>query len=699
MPDAEDTGTFAAINELCLLSENAKKPLVIWVGAGASAWCGLPLWPQLADNFHREYCRYESAYDRKKANDFLSQTCFPDFFSYCKQTSSARFNNLLVSSLKAPANSPPVYARFISALKATKQPLQILTTNVDEALEQNLHISVILPTDLERFKTMIQNREACIGKLHGSISSVSSTIFTKEDYASIENSPTYINSIKTIFDLSTVVFVGYGLRDEYILKIIRRSEELDKVFGTGPHFAILSETKNELPSSIKQIQYAARPHQDHRASIQIIEELSCQNASAVLTDSQEKAQGSNLCSAHFLSDIFLTANGDTSQTATAKRVEDQNEITLIIGHGLSKEELALTNSTALHDVVVGLVCFDKIFSPLTGLWRLHKLLGEQIFRELLNAGILNVVHLNGEEVVLFRSPEAYVGELSTIHVSKSPLSGGELTVAELIKRYMPPATGHEEKANEIHAEIERRVLTLQTTEKIIPNLVRSLLLRPSVRQMLGISDFAKTNNIPHWTRFQVLRLAKVVRIGFACQNLGIASIKFEIGNEQLAGPAFAAAFGKEFAETLASYVLAGNFSTNLGAFVQKNPQTIYSILKFRDSPQGISLRKDIFGHLALSNGGEVAASINAGLSSVLPFRVIQEARDNFAKLSVASHPGDYPAVWNDANFGNKALELWKKRSLSEFQAACNKLRLSPYDLCPCGSGEKVKFCCGAALAQ
>jgi hypothetical protein len=60
-----------------------------------------------------------------------------------------RFNNLLASALKAPENPPPVYVRFISALKALKQPLQILTTNVDEALEQNLHLPVILPADLE----------------------------------------------------------------------------------------------------------------------------------------------------------------------------------------------------------------------------------------------------------------------------------------------------------------------------------------------------------------------------------------------------------------------------------------------------------------------------------------------------------------------------------------------------------------------
>ena len=98
MFDAENTGTFAAINELCSLSAESKKPIVIWVGAGASAWCGLPLWSQLAEHFHKEYGRYESTYDRKSGNEFLSQSLFPEFFSYCKRINAARFNNLLVAS-------------------------------------------------------------------------------------------------------------------------------------------------------------------------------------------------------------------------------------------------------------------------------------------------------------------------------------------------------------------------------------------------------------------------------------------------------------------------------------------------------------------------------------------------------------------------------------------------------------------------
>lgn len=144
-------------------------------------------------------------------------------------------------------------------------------------------------------------------------------------------------------------------------------------------------------------------------------------------------------------------------------------------------------------------------------------------------------------------------------------------------------------------------------------------------------------------------------------------------------------------------MLAGNFSTDLGIFVQQNPKILFSILRFRESPQGIDLRKEIFAHLAVSSGSDVAASINAGLSSVLPLKVIQDARDNFARLSVANQPRCCPAIWHDAAYGSRALGLWKKRSLEEFQETCKKLQLNAYDFCPCGSGEKIKFCCGAAL--
>ncbi len=698
MFDAESTETFAAINELCSLSSKSKKPIVVWVGAGASAWCGLPLWSQLADLFHKEYGRFESSYDRKSGNEFLSKALFPEFFSYCKQINAARFNNFLVASLKTSANPPPVYARFISALKTTKPPLQILTTNVDEALEQNLQLPVILPADLERLKTLIQSQESFIAKLHGSVSAVNSTIFTTEDYALLKTNSAYIDSIKTIFDLCCVLFIGYGLQDEYVLEILRRIEDLNAFFGAGPHFALILNDSAQLPASVRKIKYIAQPHADHRACIQIIEELAPAKDSAISTKGDNLVAASDICSAHFLSDVLPVGTWQTSQTFHGKSQDGKRELHCVVGHGITQSELPTTDSTALHDFIVGLICFDKIYAPLASLNRLFILIGENIIVELVKSNVLYFVYSKWNDVIFSHEENSLIGKIASIRKAHTFTGDGEETSLEFIQRQLKPVAGKEKEAEEMFALVAKNVIDSGIGETVVPSQVRSLLLRPSMRRMLGISEAVNLSAIPKWIQFPVLRLAQVVRIGISCRDLHIASVKFEFGNDKLAGPVFATATGNEFASNLASYVLAGNFSTDLGTFIQQNPTTLLTILKFRESAQGIELRKEILSHLAVSAGGEIAASVNAGLSSVIPIKILEQARHNFAQLSVTNRPLNYPAVWNDANYGNKALGLWKKRSLEEFQAICSKFHLSSYDLCPCGSGEKVKFCCGASLA-
>ena len=208
MFDSGNSGTFAAINELCALAEKKQKPICFWIGAGASAWCRLPLWPKLAEVFHKDYVRFEASYDKLRSIALIEQSRFPEFFGSCKQTNATRFKHLLVSSLKAPPQPPPVFLRFTSALLALNQPLQILTTNVDEALEHSLHVQAILPSNIERLRGLLHQREPFIAKLHGSVSAVESTVFTAEEYAATIANPNYIESLKAVFESSCVVFIG-----------------------------------------------------------------------------------------------------------------------------------------------------------------------------------------------------------------------------------------------------------------------------------------------------------------------------------------------------------------------------------------------------------------------------------------------------------------------------------------------------------
>ena len=217
--------------------------------------------------------------------------------------------------------------------------------------------------------------------------------------------------------------------------------------------------------------------------------------------------------------------------------------------------------------------------------------------------------------------------------------------------------------------------------------------------MLGVSGGAPLDQITQWNTFPILRLGHVVKIGIACNLLGLASAKLDFGSNGLAGPAFAASFGQEWSDSVASYVLCGDFSEDLGRLAESDPGLIAAVLKLRESVAGLRLREEVMKQIAASEGAEVHASVNAGLRQLLPSSVMAQARSQFVKLYVSPTNLQQPKtmLWNDARSADQALRLWRERSLRELTTICREAGISQYDPCPCGSGEKLKFCCEESL--
>ena len=84
MFDAKDIQTLYSLRELQRITAENVRPIVLWVGAGASKWLGYPLWNELAVKFHNEYGQYEKAYDLIDGGRLQSANDYPGFFSYCK---------------------------------------------------------------------------------------------------------------------------------------------------------------------------------------------------------------------------------------------------------------------------------------------------------------------------------------------------------------------------------------------------------------------------------------------------------------------------------------------------------------------------------------------------------------------------------------------------------------------------------------
>jgi len=103
--------------------------------------------------------------------------------------------------------------------------------------------------------------------------------------------------------------------------------------------------------------------------------------------------------------------------------------------------------------------------------------------------------------------------------------------------------------------------------------------------------------------------------------------------------------------------------------------------------------------LQTDEGAQVATAVNSGLRQALPSSVLEQARNQFSGLFIPTDRRQVliPAYWGDLQNGEARIAKWRERSRKMLEVECTKRKLGPYSLCPCGSGEQLKFCCLDAL--
>ena len=97
-----DSQTYDGVRKLWGLGRESKKPLLIWVGAGASSWLGYERWADLASRFHQIFLRRESRYSRAEAAKELDSPNYPAIFQRCHDANSQLYFTLLSEALEAP---------------------------------------------------------------------------------------------------------------------------------------------------------------------------------------------------------------------------------------------------------------------------------------------------------------------------------------------------------------------------------------------------------------------------------------------------------------------------------------------------------------------------------------------------------------------------------------------------------------------
>lgn len=696
-----DQETYKALNSITAVARDQTRPLIIWVGAGVSSWAKYPFWKDLAAQMHTVFSREERNYDGGFSSRLLEGAKYPELFEQMRTANQSRYFTFLSDQFR-PQHTTGVYKRFIRTLYKIPN-VYIVTTNVDEALEHSLpeHIT-IQRSDIERLPQLLHQRSKFICKLHGSVSSVESMVFSTRDYESLQLENGYLEAVQAIFSNTTVLFLGYGLRDEYVFQNLEACSTIRPLFGVGPHFIVTSEERNELPETVRRIRYVPDAT-DHRDALHVLDVIAdFAPSQSIQTVNKSKEEVFSQQSIYYIADLITPGTWTTSQTLNLEPFPGAIQPHVIIGEGYINGEIEFYNYSALHDIVVGLLCFDIVCISIDHLARVHDLLGSEAFWIFVESGSLRLVIPPSVPAVGFFDKHSPIGDLIMIDLT---LGGKSLpSVSERIRSQILPAAGKEKIVEELFQLLEASIFDVSESKlsDSVAEKTRGALMNPSIRRMLGVSVGTPRNVIPRWLSFPILRLAKVISSGIICQHIQASSARMIFGSEKLASVAFSTVDAKEWTENAASYVLTGRFNSDIGEIISKDPSILFGILNFRDSFEGTSFRCEVAQRLAADDGSQIVTAINAGLSQAIPANILQQAHDQFSGLFIprntSSLNSSQPVVWGDLHNSETRISRWRKRSRTLLEEEVKRHKLGPYDECPCGSGEELRFCCQHALS-
>lgn len=597
---------------------------------------------------------------------------------------------MLVNSF-GPRAITPVYARFIEAVRGIDGS-SIITTNVDETLERAIPgFDVIQRSDLSRVGDLLSAGGRFIAKIHGSVSSVCSMVFSSQDYSALGRDAGFRSSIKYLLDACSVVFIGYSVRDKYLLELLSESAAVRELFGDGPHFLVSAGPRPELPASLNVIEYDCDFHTDHRSAILALELVARPRAEVDCFDHRPATpQEQAVVSAHLLGDFYTAGSWAPEDVASVTPVDGGQRGLLIAGPAWHPGETS-TISTAAYDLAMGLMCFDRVLVPLACVARVFELIGETRFSGLLDDDVLSFVHWEGIDSVLVSAEDLGFGQLLTGKVN----SGDP---GELIRKWLSPSPGRETQGKALIAKLEKRTVVVDLAGgRNFADVCNGLFVSPATRKLLGISEFTPPGRIPRWLAHPVLRVVQVARMGATCQRHGFASMKVMTGATKIATVAMSALAGGVLDSAPAGYVITGEYGIVPQSEFSAQPGLWDSVIQFRDSNAGLTLRQEILRRLMKNEGAEITPSVNASLRSAIPQAVLNRARKEMSTLLVANGVRAVAAMWSDSILLEGGLDVWRKITKQRLKSFLAAQRLTLYDQCPCGSCEKVKFCCLQAL--
>jgi hypothetical protein len=148
-----------------------------------------------------------------------------------------------------------------------------------------------------------------------------------------------------MFSSAVVLFLGYGLREEYVLRALQESVARPRLFGTGPHFIVTPEERSYLPETVRHVRYLAET-KDHRDAIHVLEVIADFTPSpAIHTSDKNSVSTDRGKSIYFIADLIPYGKWTTSQTLRIEAPTGNFE-QMIVGEGYVDNEVAIDYGVA-----------------------------------------------------------------------------------------------------------------------------------------------------------------------------------------------------------------------------------------------------------------------------------------------------------------------------------------------------------------
>lgn len=260
------------------------------------------------------------------------------------------------------------------------------------------------------------------------------------------------------------------------------------LFGTGPHFVVSSDFKGN--TVLRQIGYSLKRFADHRSALTVLDlvrqvearktELSARVV-AIREESAKSASRLGAKTAYFVSDVMPVGTWTSSATAQLEAREGR-EVEVTMGLGFTNDELPLQFSTAYHDVVVGLICFDLVYFSLAAIGRVHALLGSEVFWHAVKADFIRFVYLQHEPAIV-SAKDSIIGDVGLVSISDAT---GHVEASEvLIRRQITPVPGKESVVETLFSELVSKVEVFGEADRMeLASLARASVMMPEVAQLL-----------------------------------------------------------------------------------------------------------------------------------------------------------------------------------------------------------------------